>query len=1025
MQFNGDLLEGLNDAQKEAVTHDKGPLLIVAGAGTGKTTVLTRRYLHLLKEHGLTADNVLALTFTEKAAGEMEDRVLQLLPNGTYDFWISTFHGFCQRVLEERGLEIGIPNRFRLVTETDGWLLLKRRLNELPLDHYRPLGNPVKFLSGLLRHISRAKDENVSPEQYVEFAKEAALDGDQETVTGERARLQELADLYFHYRKILRDEGALDFGDLIQETLRLFRERPAVLQEYRKRFPFILVDEFQDTNWAQYELVKLLAGDDRNVTVVGDDDQAIYKFRGASLANILQFRDDYPDAKAVYLTENYRSNQAILDLAYGFIKKNDPNRLETKLADIGLSKQLIASRTPSSQVGVEGEAASLHPISVLWYKSLEDEADGVARRILELKGEDPELTWNDIAILVRSNDGAEPFVRTLESHGIPFRFYALRGLYSKPLIVDIHALLSLLDDYHESSSVWRALNLPVYALSAADCSALVFYAQRRGITLWAALKEVDMCKECSEPGVRKIKEFVTHVESLHEAARREPPLKVLQLLLDKTGLLSHLLTQSERDRMDQIDLLNAFANRLKRYEASTQGPTLKGFLAELKLEIESGEEGALHADPNEGPELVKILTVHGSKGLEFRHVFMVSLVDQRFPTRERKDPIPLPDGLVKERLPEGDAHLEEERRLFYVAITRAKDTITFTGADEYGGTRKKKPSPFLAEAGLEVPPLAARLGSDLLSLQPPPPPPQEDEKDLYEPYRLKRRFSFTQLAAFRKCPLQYKFAHVYRIPIFGSFQKSFGQSVHLALQQILQLHVERGRVQQGDLFGPVVLDQEPVQSKTERTSDTTVADASTTDNRQTASPHAFRVTMDEAEALFKEHWIDEWYPDRLKHDQYWDEGLGAIRSFQRACEAVPPTVRLIEAPFDWRIGEHSLKGKIDRVDDLPDGTVAIWDYKTGEAKASEDLEAGDKEQLRIYQCALEEKGIKVSKLGYIYVRSMETAEVTPLDGDEKIDFTEKLLDRMNAILISHFEPNPSPFVCRYCDFRNICEFRKL
>ena len=177
-----DLLTGLNDAQKEAVTHGTGPLLIVAGAGTGKTTVLTRRYLHILKTHGLTTENVLALTFTEKAAGEMEDRVLSLLPNGTYDFWISTFHGFCQRVLEERGLDIGIPNRFRLVTETDGWLLLKRRINELPLDHYRPLGNPVKFLSALLRHISRAKDENVSPEDYLAFAKDAVLDGDAETV---------------------------------------------------------------------------------------------------------------------------------------------------------------------------------------------------------------------------------------------------------------------------------------------------------------------------------------------------------------------------------------------------------------------------------------------------------------------------------------------------------------------------------------------------------------------------------------------------------------------------------------------------------------------------------------------------------------------------------------------------------------------------------------------------------------------------------------------------------------------------
>ncbi len=1026
-----DLLSSLNAAQREAVTHGAGPLLIVAGAGTGKTTVLTRRYVHLLREHKLSTDNVLALTFTEKAAGEMEDRVLQLLPNGTYDFWISTFHGFCQRVLEEKGLEIGIPNRFRLVTETDGWLLLKRRIMELPLDHYRPLGNPVKFLSALLRHISRAKDENVSPEDYLAFAKEAALDGDSETVTGERKRLTELADLFFAYRKILRDEGALDFGDLIQETLRLFRERPRVLAEYRKRFPFILVDEFQDTNWAQYELVKLLAGETKNLTVVGDDDQAIYKFRGASLANILQFRDDYPNAKAVYLTENYRSNQPILDLAYDFIKKNDPNRLETKLKEVGLSKRLVAagesrvaSRT-SPVVGSErlatGDARLANPISVLWYKSLEDEADGVTRRIMELKESDETLTWNDIAILVRSNDGAEPFVRALESHGIPFRFYALRGLYAKPLVVDIVALMSLLDDYHEASSVWRALNLPVYALSPQDCSALVFFANKRGIALWQAIKETDACLECSEPGRKKIREFVRHVESLQETAHREPPLKLLQLLLEKTGLLHHVLQQSEREKMDQVDLLNAFANRVKRYEASTQGPTLKGFLAELRLEIESGEQGALHADPNEGPELVKILTVHGSKGLEFRHVFIASMVDQRFPTRERKDAIPLPDGLVKERLPEGDAHLEEERRLFYVAITRAKDTVTFTGADNYGGVRAKKPSPFLAEAGLATPPLEARLGSDLLSLQPPP-KPEVEEMDMAEFYPLKRRFSFTQLAAFRKCPLQYKFAHVYRIPILGSYQKSFGQSVHLALQKILQLNTERKNAAQGDLFGgvtpaagmPSALSANLESGYTDRVEGIPAAGAV-----------PFRVAKDEAEKIFKENWIDEWYQDRAQHDTYWEVGMGAVRAFWESCTATPPTVRLVEAPFDWRLGEdRSLKGKIDRVDDLPDGTVAIWDYKTGEPKTDDDLAAEDKEQLRIYQLALEEKGIKVSKLGYVYVRTMAVAEVEPLEGEEKVAFREKLLERMNAILSSRFEATPSPFVCQYCDFRNICEFRK-
>ncbi|MCW1892031.1 MAG: ATP-dependent helicase [Candidatus Uhrbacteria bacterium] len=994
-----DLLEGLNDAQREAVSHGEGPLLIVAGAGTGKTTVLTRRYAWLLKEKGLKPENILALTFTEKAAGEMEDRVLQLLPNGTYDFWISTFHGFCQRILEEKGLEIGLPNRFKLLTQTDGWLMLKRRLEDLPLNHYRPLGNPQKFLGALLSHVSRAKDENVSPEDYQRFALESVLDGDSEFVDSERKRLQELADLSFFYRKIMRDEGALDFGDLIQETLRLFRERPGVLKELRQRFPYILVDEFQDTNWAQYELVKLLTDGEvvvdgksvprpRNVTVVGDDDQAIYKFRGASLANILQFRDDYPDAKTVYLTDNYRSKQEILDLAYNFIVLNNPNRLEVKLQDTGLSKRLTAFR--SSGGGVRG----------LWYPSIEEEAHGVAKQIADLKAEDASLTWNDIAILVRSNDGAEPFVDALDHLSIPFRFYALRGLYAKPIILDLVNALTLLIHQQDSPALWRVLNMPTVDIAAADAAQLTFYAdEKKGIGLWQACHDVMAIPGISEAGKKLVTGVVSKIEKLSEDAKRERPLKVLQFVLEQFGLLSYILNLPEREKIEGIDLLNGFANRIKRYEANTAGANLKGFLDELTSEIESGEEGALKANPDDGPELVKILTIHASKGLEFKHVFIVSMVDQRFPTRRRPDPIPLPEGLVKERLTEGDAHLEEERRLFYVAVTRAKDSVTFTGADDYGGSRAKKPSPFLTEAGIAVTNAHRASDTSLLSLRHAE-RIEGPETNVRELFPLKRRFSYTQLAAFRSCPLQYKFAHLYRIPILGSYQKSFGQSVHMALHDILKLHADRGAMQQESLFGPLL-----------EVGEQGVA--------------GFRVSPEEAEVIYQSRWIDEWYPDRAKHDEYFAEGIKAIRAFVRECQEHPPNPKSLELPFDWRIGQHSIKGAIDRMDELPDGSIAIYDYKTGQAKAEDDLTAEDKEQLRMYQLAMEEKGEKVSRLALVYVRGMVTTDVDVLEGEAKVAFTEKLLDRMNAILTSDYEPSPSSFVCRFCDFKNICEHRKL
>ncbi|MFH1077901.1 MAG: ATP-dependent helicase, partial [Patescibacteria group bacterium] len=730
-----DIVEGLNPSQLQAVTHASGPLLIVAGAGTGKTTVLARRYAWLMQERSLRSDQILALTFTEKAAGEMEDRVLQLLPNGTYDFWISTFHGFCQRVLEERALEIGLPNRFRIVTETDAWLLLKRRMNELPLDHYRPLGNPVKFLNGLLKHFSRAKDEGVTPEQYLAFATDAVLDTDADPSGSERTRLLELANCYIAYQRILREEGALDFGDLIVETLRLLRERPAVLAEFRERFRIVMVDEFQDTNWAQYELVKLLAGPERNITVVGDDDQAIYKFRGASLANILQFRDDYPDAVTVALTQNYRSRQEVLDAAYRFIRKNDPNRLEITLGDTGLSKALTSARG-----GTGG-------VRAIWYRSLEEEVEAVMRAIADLKRKDAELSWNDVAILVRSNDGALPFVRGLERHGIPFRFFALRGLYAKPVVIDIVSLLTAALAPYESSFLWRAMTVPATGFTGRDIAELVQHAKRKSLALWNALKQVRAMEGSDEGMVRRVETFVAHLEAIAETAKRDRPLAVLQKAMDRTGFLAEVMKRDEAGKVDAIRLLNAFADRIKRYEASTHAPTTKEFLDELRLEIESGEEGGLSADPDEGPELVKVMTVHASKGLEFRHVFLVGAVDQRFPTRERRDAIPLPDGLVNERLPEGDAHLEEERRLMYVAMTRAKDGLTVTGSEDIGGVRKKKPSIFIAEAELTLE-MGTVEGGTVLSLAPAE-PIREAERDLRDYVAIKRRFSFTQLAAFR------------------------------------------------------------------------------------------------------------------------------------------------------------------------------------------------------------------------------------------------------------------------------------
>ncbi len=977
-RMSASLLEGLNPAQRAAVEHASGPLLIVAGAGTGKTTVLTRRYAHLLAQPGTSTERVLALTFTEKAAGELEDRILQLLPAGAYDFWISTFHGFCQRVLEAHALDIGLPNQFRLLTSTEAWLLLRRHLSKLPLEYYKPLGNPTKFLRAIMTHISRAKDEGVTAERYAAFVETAEL-GEGEAAESERKRLRELAAVYGVYQQLLHDEGYLDFGDLILEVLRLFRERPMVLKQYQDQFEHVLVDEFQDTNWAQYELVKLLAARTRNITVVGDDDQAIYKFRGASLANILQFRDDFPESVTVALVENYRSKSEILETAYRFICQNNPNRLEIRL---GISKELQA------MAGTGGE------VKALWCASEHAEAEAVARDIQAKKKADPTLTWNDFAILVRSNDGADPFVRACDRFKIPFQFLALRGLYSKPTVLDVHAMLALVDGYHESSAVWRVLGLACYGWSAKDASECLHEANRRGKPLWHVIQDVargTRFGELSERCGRIADKLVNDLARVAEVARRQPPMEVLHTCLDASGYLAEVMKRPERERQEAIQHLNGFAERLRRYETAVHNPSLRGFLEEFDLELDSGEEGALAFDPDAGPEFVRLLTVHAAKGLEFRHVYVVSLVDQRFPSRGRPEAIPLPEGLVQERLPEGNAHLEEERRLFYVALTRAKDTLTLCGARDYGGTREKKPSIFFAEAGVEL--SEAQGESGILNTFVAVAPEDQPVSDVVH-YALKRRFSFTQLAAFRKCPLQYKLEHIYRIPKLGKYQKSFGQSVHRAFQNILGLHHQRTAERQVSLF-----------------------------EANTTPPSGFSVSVDEGIELLREAWDDQWYPNRETHDEYVAHGKQAVRNFIRECEARLPQVYAVEKPFTLILGPHSIKGQIDRIDRLPDGTVRVLDYKTGKAK--EELEAEEKEQLHLYQLALEGQGLTVSSLAYVYVLDWVVTEVDPLTGPKRQAFLDKLQGRMDAILVSDFAPTPDRFTCKYCDFNKICEFRKL
>ena len=501
------LLRGLNPEQLRAVTHGEGPLLVVAGAGTGKTQVITRRIAWLIATRRARPAEILALTFTDKAAEEMQVRVDELVPYGYTDTAIGTFHAFGDRLIREFALELGLPTDVRVLSRPEVVIFLREHLFEFELDEYRPLGDPTRFLAALATLFSRCKDEDVAPASYLEYADRVAAEAaavraavaiagedgsaadqdalDAASAAAETARRQlELARAYARYQELLAANGFIDFGDQVSLALRLVRDSPAVREQLQRRFRYILVDEFQDTNRAQSELVALLAEPRRNVTVVGDDDQSIYKFRGAAISNILEFQERYRGARVVVLRRNYRSLAPLLDAAYRLIRFNDPDRLEVRS---GLSKRLRAERS----------VAEPRPVRLEAFATGSEEADWLAaeigRRIAA--GARP----RDHVILVRVNAAADPILRSLNIAGIPWRFSGTSGLYARPEVRLLLAFLRTVADPSSSVDVYGLAASDVYGLGGEDLTAIVNAARRRNRSLWEVVEELDR-----QPGVLRV-----------------------------------------------------------------------------------------------------------------------------------------------------------------------------------------------------------------------------------------------------------------------------------------------------------------------------------------------------------------------------------------------------------------------------------------------------------------------------------------------------------------------------------------
>ncbi|MCX6809478.1 MAG: ATP-dependent DNA helicase [Candidatus Berkelbacteria bacterium] len=734
-----DLLKNLNPEQLKAVKHKTGPLLILAGAGTGKTTVVTRKIAYIISQKWAKPSEILALTFTDKAAAEMEERVDRIVPYGFVDTQISTFHAFGDRLLRDFALDLGLPANFKVLTQTEQAIFVRENLYAFDLKYFRPIANPISHISELLKHFSRLKDELIAPEDYLQFAqvKSKKLKVKSKEEDEENEKQLELAKAYSTYQDLMIQSGNLDFGDQIYLTYKLLKENEKVLNECREKFKFILVDEFQDTNFAQYQIIKLLAQNNSNVTVVGDDDQSIYKFRGASISNILSFKDDYPKCKQIVLNKNYRSTQQILDASYKLIKHNNPERLEIKNK---INKKLFSNHS--------GDIPEL-----LYCETLSCEADEVAKKIVELK-KLKGYRNNDFVILARANNHLIPFIQSLNLQKIPNVFVGSSSLFEKPEIKMLVAFLKCLVYDDDNLSFYELARSEIYNIDENVLAKYYTLAKRENQNFF------DLFQRAGESDT-KILEIIEDIKNYRSKINSLRAGEVLYDYLKHKKYFKNVELDSSTEAELKIINIAKLFDRIAQFDHTAQNKSVLSFLENLELILSVGDE-VQSSDIDPDLDAVNLMSVHASKGLEWPVVFIVNMVSDRFPSRDRREKLQIPEKLIKEKLPEGDFHLQEERRLFYVGATRAKQYLFLTSAGDYGGKRLKKVSQFVLELLDE---------SDVLKL-----------KAKLSPFELSRQ----QIDDYHTCPKKYYFASKLQIPLPTNWHFMYGTAIHESIGRYYQ-----------------------------------------------------------------------------------------------------------------------------------------------------------------------------------------------------------------------------------------------
>ena len=993
------IFSNLNSQQVEAVKEVEKPLLIIAGAGSGKTMTVASKIAYLI-ENGLKPENILALTFNQKAAEELKVRVTEMLKNSE-DLNIATFHSFCNQIIQDNILNTKLNSNFKIITDTTQLVYLTKNINNFGIEHLEFNHEPYTLAEEMKKFISRCKDEAVTPkdlQQYIEKHEKTPTPPEDEETQDYLNNLKDMLKIYQAYEDYKLQNNMLDFGDMLCTVYNLLKSKPLILQKYQEKFKYIIVDEFQDTNYIQLQIVTLIAKKHGHLTVVGDDDQSIYKFRGAHLTNIAEFKKIFPNFIEKALEHNYRSTKKIVAVASSLIKNSPERTIKKMFTDNSEGDKIAIVETPNDT----------------------SQANYILETTKELLKEYPP---QDIAILCRRKSTAEPIIKAFRKHALPFNFVGETGFFQEPIIKDITAFLKIISNpLKNNAEIIRILNRRNYDINQVDICRFTQYAKQNDLSLYETFNHL------SKINVDKIK-FLTVKQTL------------LNIMKDKTrlctlDLLHKVLFEQELYKYEislkntrNIQLLNQFYDFVEEFNHIYPDNDLEDFTDYLSLASNFKIE-----EEDTGKQTVVISTIHSVKGMQYPVVIIPDVNERKIPTTYQRDKFSIPSELLKgiqSEHEDKELHLQEERRLFYVAITRAKEKLVITYVKRYGENKTdSKPSKFLQEINYqqnediifqqidsqEVPIqvtttadnqvktellqqvianltteryteaienmfLFAKLNNKNLDIQTKiinkiKEPDysvleQSNKKPLTIP--VDHVFSVSQFTSYKKCPRLYQYRHVMKIPEKSRYYYDFGSTIHNIAEQLTKMQKEGQHV------------------------DETIADK-----------------------LLTKFWKPEGYKSDIDEKRDYDEAKKILKVFIEEQSKSKSEIWDIERWFETAIRDVRIRGRIDRIDKDEAGFMVI-DYKTSKTVPSLNELKKDM-QLLVYALAVRDMYGSESqlKVGEWFLRSNEKVFFTP-EKQAIEDIQAEIQEMTKKINDAEFNPKKNTWECSQCDYQCLCD----